>query len=397
MDAEGISRYTDTIYSDLINIRRDFHQNPERSGEEERTARIIAQYLTGLGLEVKTGLGGHGVVGYLSNTIEKPVIAYRADMDGIEINLLEVNEFSSKKANISHGCGHDIHITIALGIANVLSKFKSELKGSVLFVFQPSEENLSGAAKMLEDGVFEKIIPQAIFAVHVGPFECGQIAVIPGLALAGFDEFEIHLQGEDALRIAKLIENSIDNLGTVRFPNSDREMHYFFEKLVRHVNEPEPFILVESSVEPDNDPQNVRVRGIIKASGSDNYQKAREAINHLTAGHLDDSLRGNISFMKILPDMVNDDALARWSIPFLQEVLGSENVILARRITPFSGEDFALFLKQIPGVMFFLGASKKEKDIYAVPHSPHFQVDEEVILAGVKSMAYLLYQYLERK
>jgi amidohydrolase len=394
MVAGSVSRLAEAFYPELIGIRRDIHRHPELSGEEERTAALIAYYLDELGLEVETGVGGHGVVAFLRGTRNQPVVAYRADMDALEGEIFEDHNFSSVIPNTSHKCGHDVHVAIALGAAHILTTMRSELPGSVKFIFQPAEENLSGAVKMLEAGVLDNNPPLAIFATHVAPCECGKIAVNPGLGLPGIEEFTIYFQGENAVQVAENIERSINQIGTVSYPKNDREAQQFFDHLVQHASEPDVFILAEGYLDEERTNGRATLRGFIKASSESEYVLARNEINSLLSDYQDASLVIHRTFDKVVPDMVNDEVLAMWSICPLQEMAGSGNVIVARRTTPFSGEDFACFLQRIPGVMFFLGGSNKGKNISAVPHSPHFAIDERAILVGVKCMANLLYRYL---
>lgn len=394
MQANTITRFAEAAYPELVKIRRDIHRHPELSGEEERTANIVAQYLRGCGLDVQTGVGGHGVVGFLHGARSQPVVAFRADMDALEIDLIEDNEYSSIHHDIGHGCGHDIHTVIALGAANVLSKIGDELPGSVKFIFQPSEESLIGAAKMLSEGVLDDNPPLTIFAFHVGPFECGQVVAIPGLGLPGIIEFDIYFQGERALEVAMKIEKSINKLSSIQHPGSDREMSQFFDNLVKSFSEPQTFSLVEGYLDDDSLKDKARVRGFIKASGENEYNQAESMIARLLEEFQDVSLVIHRTFERKLPEMINDEVLVMWALNPLKEMVGDDQVLVARRTTPFSGEDFALFLQRIPGAMFFLGASNKQKGLNAVPHSPHFQVDERVILIGTKCAANLLYRYL---
>ena len=155
---------------DLIEVRRDIHRHPEASGQEERTAALVADRLRALGLEVETGVGGHGVVGVLRGGQPGPVVAYRADMDAVRDNSPDPVPFRSELPGVRHICGHDIHTTVALGVAVALSAVRDELPGTVKFVFQPAEENIQGAKAMIEDGVLEDPAPSAIFAVHTAPW-----------------------------------------------------------------------------------------------------------------------------------------------------------------------------------------------------------------------------------
>ncbi len=394
MIVEALSREASNIFPQLIALRRDLHKHPELSGEEARTAGIVAGYLERLGLEVKTGVGGYGVVGLLHGSKHEPVVAYRADMDAINEEIFEDHAYSSINPGVSHACGHDVHTAIALGTAQVLSTFRDELPGTIKFIFQPAEESLEGAEKMLADGVLDDEAPLAIFAIHTGPFETGQIVVHPGLGLPGMVEYTLSFEGESALESARKVEKGISQVGTVHYPKNARETEKFFENLAANIEEPESFILTMGFLDDDVTQESARIKGFIKASGSEEYNLAQASILQVTSDNGKPGLKIRCRFDEVLPDMVCDEVLALWSVGPLQEVLGEENVIIGRRTTPFSGEDFACFLKRIPGVMFFLGGSNAEWGINAIPHSRHFAVDEQILLTGTRCMSNLLYRYL---
>lgn len=168
---------------DLIALRRDLHRHPELSGEEQRTAGIVAERLRALGLEVETGVGGHGVVGVLSGGRPGPLVAYRADMDAVRSPAPDPVPFASETPGVRHICGHDLHVTVGLALASALAHVKTDLPGSVMFIFQPAEERVLGARAMLDAGLFAKRKPVAIYGVHTAPFEVGRIAVKEGVMM----------------------------------------------------------------------------------------------------------------------------------------------------------------------------------------------------------------------
>ena len=156
-----------------IELRRDLHRHPELSGQEQRTAGIVATRLKALGLSVQTGVGGHGVVGMLTGGRPGPLVAYRADMDAVRSTLPDPASFPSTVAGVRHICGHDVHVAVGLGLASALASVRKELPGRVMFIFQPSEERATGARAMLDAGLFAKEKPAAIFGVHASPLEVG--------------------------------------------------------------------------------------------------------------------------------------------------------------------------------------------------------------------------------
>ncbi len=164
----------------LIDIRRDLHRHPELSGQESRTAGVIAGALRALGLDVTTGVGGHGVVGLLRGGRPGPLVAYRADMDAVRSTAPDPVEFASVVPGVRHICGHDLHMTVAIGLARALAAVRGDLAGRVLFVFQPAEERATGARAMLEAGLFNRERPAVIFGLHTAPFATGLIASTAG-------------------------------------------------------------------------------------------------------------------------------------------------------------------------------------------------------------------------
>jgi metal-dependent amidase/aminoacylase/carboxypeptidase family protein len=162
--------------SSLVAFRRDLHQHPEVSGAESRTAARIAARLRDLGLTVRTGVGGHGVVAELTGGRPGPLVAYRADMDAVPSTAPDPVEFSSTVPGVRHICGHDLHVTVAVGLASALAKVRADLPGRVMFIFQPAEERAAGARAMLDDGLFRDARPSAIFGLHTSPLPVGQLA-----------------------------------------------------------------------------------------------------------------------------------------------------------------------------------------------------------------------------
>jgi metal-dependent amidase/aminoacylase/carboxypeptidase family protein len=163
-----------------IELRRDLHRHPELSGQEARTAGIVARRLKALGLAVQTAVGGHGVVGLLTGGRPGPLVAYRADMDAVRSTMPDPASFPSTVPGVRHICGHDVHVAIGLGLASALASVRRDIPGRVMFIFQPAEERATGARAMLGAGLFAKERPAAIFGVHASPLEVGTFTSRPG-------------------------------------------------------------------------------------------------------------------------------------------------------------------------------------------------------------------------
>jgi metal-dependent amidase/aminoacylase/carboxypeptidase family protein len=369
---------------DLIEVRRDIHRHPEPSGQEERTAALVADRLRVLGLDVETGVGGHGVVGVLRGGLPGPVVAYRADMDAVHDNSPDPVPFRSEVPGVRHICGHDIHTTVALGVAEALASIRDELTGTVKFVFQPAEENVQGARAMIEDGVLEDPSPSAIFAVHTAPLEVGQIGAIEGLGLPGMDHVRIKVSGGgDPGETARAAARLISGVSTVGPPGSPEP-------------EGDDFIWANARSVLASGGDGYVVVGSVKASGDEAYATAKKQIQEGLELLVPEGTEYSLEYRdRVLPDMVNDVQLVRESYEPLRLALGEENLIPSGS-TPYFGEDFAFYQQVIPGAMYWLGVSNSEKGTVGMPHSPGYVADEESIMVGSKAMAAVLLDYLDR-
>ncbi len=392
---EKIGKKLEEKRTELIELYQDFHRHPEVSGREERTAGIIANRLRTLGLEVKVGIGGHGVLGVLKGAKTGPVVAYRADMDAVFSDAPDPASFRSETPGVRHICGHDVHVTIALGIAEALASIREELEGTVKFIFQPSEENAQGASAMIAEGVLENPVPEAILAVHCAPLAVGQIGSKEGMLLAGFDIIDITLSGEGDLKAAaQACAKVISGVSKMSIPSAQAD----------ESESPSPqesvqnnfiFPLVFSSEE--NPEKNEWIlKGMVRASSEENYERAKK--NILTGLEKLDlpGVSYKINYTEgVVPAVMNDPALVRGAMDIIRLLQGEEGLVVIEQVLPFFSEDFAHYLQKIPGVMYFLGVSNAKKGIIGMPHSPQFAVDEEAIFVGARTMAAVLLNYIE--
>jgi amidohydrolase len=392
---EKIGKKLEEKRSELIELYRDLHRHPEVSGREERTARIIAKYLRDLGLEVKVGIGGHGVVGILKGAKPGPVVAYRADMDAVFSRAPDPVSFKSETAGVRHICGHDLHVTVALGIVEALASIREDLSGTVKFIFQPSEENAEGAKAIIADGVLENPAPEAILAVHCAPLEVGQIGSVEGMLLPGLDMIQVTIDGEgDLKKSARAIARVISGVSTVSFA-SIQEMEFGPSSKQDSVQNDFIFAVVISSEENPEKNQWI-LKAMARTSSEENSVTAKK---NLQAGIEKLDLPGisyKINYSNgVVPAVMNDPALVRGAMDSIRSVQGDEGLIVVEQVPPFFGEDFAFYLQKIPGVMYWLGVSNEKKGILGLPHHPQFAVDEEAIFIGSKTMAAVLLNYLE--
>jgi len=392
---ERIEKKLEAKRRELIKLYRDLHRHPEVSGKEERTARVIAKHLRKLGLEVKAEIGGHGVIGILEGAKPGPVVAYRADMDATFSDASDPVSFKSETPGVRHMCGHDLHVTVALGIAEALTSIREDLSGTVKFIFQPSEESAKGAKAMIAEGVLENPDPEAILAVHCAPLEVGQIGSVEGMLLPGLDMIQVTIDGESDLKEpAEAIAKVISDISTVSFA-SIQEMEFGPSSGQDSVQNDFIFAVVISSEEnPDKN------QWILKAiARTSSEEKSETAKKNIQAGIEKLDLPGisyKIDYTNgVVPAVMNDPALVRGALDTIRSLQGEEGLVIVEQVPPFFGEDFAFYLQKIPGAMYWLGVSNAKKGILGLPHHPLFAVDEEAIFVGSKTMAVVLLHYLE--
>ncbi|MFG3254918.1 M20 family metallopeptidase [Streptomyces sp. NPDC048172] len=369
----AVDAETARLEPELLALRRDLHRHPETAGQERYTARAVARQLRAAGLAVTTGVGGHGVVGVLRGALPGRTVAYRADMDAVPPGGVV-----GGGTEPAHVCGHDIHTTVGVGIARVLARLRRRLCGTVVFLFQPAEEALTGAAAMLDEGVLARTGAAEVHALHCGPFPVGQFAVTPGYGLPGQDRAEIALSGPDAPAAAKRLAAEIGGLATVRPPETAEAM----EQLVADVQTPggplARFVVAFPKVEESV------VRVSSRCWPQERYTEVRREIRRLAATHAGARVRfpSEPSPAMVCPE---DDGLALSR--HLRGALGRSAVTRLHAAFPFNGEDFALFLQRVPGTYTFLGVRPPGTSVLdSMPHYPGFTPDEGAIAHGVRGM-----------
>ncbi|MFI6474884.1 M20 family metallopeptidase [Streptomyces sp. NPDC050516] len=358
----------------LVALRRDIHQHPELPGQEQRTAGVVARELRAAGLEVTTGVGGNGVVGVLRGSRPGRTVAYRADMDAVP-----PQDIVGGGPAAAHVCGHDIHTTVAVGVAQVLARLRRQLGGTVVFVFQPAEESLSGARAMIDAGVLERTRVEEIHALHCGPFPVGQFAVAPGFGLPGQDKAEVTLSGPDAPDAARRMAAEIGALSTVTPPQTPADI----ERLIADAQTPDGplarFVTVRARA------QEAKVSVSYRCWPQERYTEVRQDIRRLASSYSE----AGVSFPAApFPAMVCPERDARVLARHLRRTRGRDAVtVLHAAFPPFSGEDFALYLDRVPGTFTFLGVRAPGAPITtAYPHYPDFAPDERAIGVGVRAM-----------
>jgi len=371
----------------LIAFRRDIHRHPELSGQEVRTAEVIAERMKKAGLEVKTGIGGNGVVAILKGGRPGPVVAYRADMDAIPTTGPDPVEFRSENEGVRHGCGHDMHVTIAVGIAEALATVRDELPGTAVFIFQPSEENGEGAAAVIKDGALENPRPSAIFAVHCAPLEVGVLGSTQGMLLGGLDVVRVRLTGDGDLdAVAEAVAGVFSGVNTVNMgtPQVQGETDFTMAGIFRSG--------------PAEDGNGTMLVGMVRCSSDERHDAARAVIEKQVDAITADSVTIAMEYSKyMIPPTINDPELVAHGNAVIAALAGPDAIYPLEGVVPFFSEDFSQFQQHIPGAMYFLGVSNTPRGIMGLPHSPMFVADEGAIKFGARAMSAVLLNCLENQ
>lgn len=405
-----VSLAADKIEAKVIEWRRDFHEHPELGNNEVRTAAIVAKHLQSLGIEVKTGVAKTGVVGILKGDKPGPVVALRADMDGLPVTergslpfVSKVKtQFNGQEVGVMHACGHDSHTAILMGVAEILSSMKKDLKGTVKFIFQPAEEGPpfgeeGGAELMVKEGVMQNPKVDAIFGLHIDALtEVGKITYHPGGTMASVNDMQIIIKGKSAHGAAPWA--SVDPIVTAA-----QIINNLQTIVSRNLNVTENAgVVTIGSIHGGNRsniiPEQVEMMGTIRALSADDERMLIERIRTIatkTAESAGAVAEVKIPFSVRYPVTYNDPALTEKMLPSLMKTAGAGNVVLVPAET--GAEDFSYYQEKAPGLYIFLGGMPKGKDpkTAASHHTPDFFIDESGFSLGVKALSNLAIDYME--
>ncbi|HFK5596365.1 TPA: M20 family metallopeptidase [Elizabethkingia anophelis] len=396
---QSIQSETDKVFNKLVEIRRDLHENPELAGHEVRTQKVLEKYLINLGLEVQKDLYGHSIIGILKGGKKGKKIAWRADMDALPGNNADKVSFKSKNKGIWHGCGHDVHMTIGLGIAEVLSKYKKELKGTVYFIFQPEEETFVGAKKMIDNGLFSKISPDEIYGLHVTALPVGQIMTKPEEVFAYQKRVKIELKNTLSDKEVKELSKKISaSLSRTENNSKPWEIQYIIDPKVGLMNPNTIFKnyrIIDENFLSGSDDKSFSMKAYIYETNADKLKEIIPQIRQVleTSGYKDQLL--SVSYIQENPTVFNDKNLTSLATETLEKIYGKTVMVKDYGQVPYFNDDFAYFQQKKQGVYFLLGGSNFKKGIIAMNHTPDFEVDEESIRNGVKSFSSLIYERLK--
>lgn len=385
-----IKDLTANISHRLVEIRRHLHAHPELSGQEYQTAAFVAGVLSANGLHVEEGIGRTGVIGELQGTQPSDrILAIRTDMDALPIQERTSLEYASRIEGVMHACGHDIHTTVGLGTAMVLSQIAPELGGKVRFLFQPAEEIAQGANWMVQDGVMNNVA--AILGLHVFPsIPAGSVGIRYGALTAAADNLEIIIIGEsghgarpheaiDAIWIAAQVITSLQ------------------QAISRTQNPLRPVVLSIGQINGGRAPNviadKVQLLGTVRSLHPETRDKLPQWIENIVANVCNSfNAKYQVNYHQGVPSVQNDNALTQLLQSSAEEAWSNDRVQILPEPS-LGAEDFSVYLEHAPGSMFRLGVGYEERIINHPLHHPQFEVDESAIITGVVTLAYAAYKY----
>ena len=403
----AIDRLSAEIEDQVIAWRRDFHQHPELSNREFRTAEVVAEALRAMDLEVEIGIAHTGVVGYLRGAQERPLVAIRADMDALPVTEATdlpfastvTTEFRGQEVGVMHACGHDTHMAMQLGVASNLVALRDELPGSVLFIFQPAEEGApageeGGAELMLKEGLFERYRPDVVFGMHAfSNLNTGQIGYRAGAIMASADAFELTIRGRqthgarpwdgvDPIVVAAQIITSVQTIVS-------RQVD------VTRAPAVVSFGAINGGIRSNIIPDEVELIGTIRNLDMATRDRVHEQLRTTVTGIAESAgAQADLEIIEMYPVTANDPALTRQMLPTIERVVGRENMI--EGVPRTVAEDFSFFALEVPGLYLTLGVTPPDVDAATAPanHSPLFYVDEAALITGVRVLSHLALDYM---
>ncbi len=397
-----------SIESQVIDWRKDFHQNPELSNREFETGKKIAAHLQSLGMEVTSEVAHTGVTGFLKGGQPGPTVALRADIDALPVKERVDIPFASKakgeylgeEVDVMHACGHDTHIAILMGVASIMAKNKAELKGNILFIFQPAEEGPppgeeGGAELMLKEGIFKKYNPDVAFGLHINAqTPVGKIRYKTGGIMAASDQLFIKVKGKQAhgsrpwTGIDPIVASAQIIMGLQTVVSRHTELTN--EAAVITIGK------IKGGVRNNIIPETCELTGTIRTLDTKMQDIIHEKIIKTATLIAESSgAEAEVTIDKGYGVTYNNPELTRKMIASLNKSVGEENVIVTKAVT--GAEDFSFYAKEVPSMFFFLGGMDPSKTAVEVAghHTPDFRIENEALIHGIKALSNLTIDYME--
>ena len=401
---ETLEKDLDSLMTKVIEWRHDIHENPELGNREFRTAKKVADHLTSLGMDVETGIAHTGVVGLLTGDLPGPTIAIRADMDALPVVEKTGLPYASKikttymgnEVGVMHACGHDAHVAILMGVAEFFSKNKDQLKGSIMFIFQPAEEGPpegenGGAKMMLEEGIFERYNPEVIFGLHVSNAPHGYVGFAPGPAMAAASAWRVTIKGVQS-HGSRPWEGIDPIMASSQFIN---QINTIVSRRVNIVGNPAVVSvgMIEAGTRNNIIPEEATMMGTIRTFDPElrkeiynDILKIAEGVETATGA----TVRVEFDVGGFYPVTYNNIPLGERMKQSLIEATNGNFAEITRRT---GAEDFSYFSQEIPGLYIFLGVNDPGKLEQAGNHSPYFTVNDDALDEGLKSLVYMTIDY----
>ncbi|RUO53706.1 M20 family metallopeptidase [Pseudidiomarina homiensis] len=406
--ADDPVRISAELEQQVIEWRRDLHQHPELSNREFRTAKVVAEHLRKLGLEVQTEVAHTGVVGILKGAKPGPVVALRADMDALPVTektdlpfkSTATAEYRGEEVGVMHACGHDMHVAMLMGAAEQLAALQNELAGTVMFIFQPAEEGApkgeeGGAELMLEQGLFADLKPDAVFGIHVwSAGTTGHIGYRSGPLMASSDRFEINVKGRQTHGSRPW--GGVDPIVTAAQIINNTQTIISRQVDITKAPAVVSFGIVEGGVRNNIIPDEVYLEGTIRNFDMDNRAQIFENLK-TTAEHTAASsgAEAHVHIDEGYPVTINNPELTAQMLPTIEQVAGADKVKVNPLVT--GAEDFSFYALEVPGLFVFLGITPEGQDPATAPsnHSPYFYADEDALKVGTELYVNWVFDYAE--
>ena len=401
---QNLDKELDNIMKKVIEWRHDIHQNPELGNREFKTAKKVADHLTSLGISVETGIAHTGVVGLLIGDLPGPRVAIRADMDalpviektGLPYASTVKTTYLGNEVGVMHACGHDAHVAILMGVAEFFANNKDQLKGSILFIFQPAEEGPpegenGGAKMMLEEGIFDKYDPEVIFGLHVSNAPHGYVGFAPGPAMAAASAWRVTIKGTQS-HGSRPWEGIDPIMASSQFIN---QINTIVSRRVNIVGNPAVVSvgMIEAGTRNNIIPEEAMMMGTIRTFDPELRKEIYNEIRQIAKGvETATGARINVEFDVggFYPVTYNNIPLGERMKQSLIEATNGNFAEITRRT---GAEDFSYFSQEIPGLYIFLGVNDPGKFEQAGNHSPYFTVNDEALDEGLKSLVYMTIDY----
>tara|TARA_B100000963_G_scaffold279456_1_gene247931 strand:- start:319 stop:1587 length:1269 start_codon:yes stop_codon:yes gene_type:complete len=401
---ENLEKDLDNLMTKVIEWRHDIHENPELGNREFRTAKKVADHLTSLGMNVETGIAYTGVVGLLNGDLPGPTIAIRADMDALPVVEKTGLPYASKvkttymgnQVGVMHACGHDAHVAILMGVAEFFAKNKEQLKGSIMFIFQPAEEGPpegenGGAKMMLEEGIFERYNPEVIFGLHVSNAPHGYVGFAPGPAMAAASAWRVTIKGVQS-HGSRPWEGIDPIMASSQFIN---QINTIVSRRVNIVGNPAVVSvgMIKAGTRNNIIPEEATMMGTIRTFDPElrkeiysDILKIAEGVETATGA----TVKVEFDVGGFYPVTYNNIPLGERMKQSLIEATNGQFAEITRRT---GAEDFSYFSQEIPGLYIFLGVNDPGKLEQAGNHSPYFTVNDDALDEGLKSLVYMTIDY----